>query len=147
MVRDRSDHQDAVRITTAAESRNADIALRQRRYVLSMSLRSLCFVGAIIASLAGIAPTKHTDRRLMEHVHAGASRCRRWALSRGGDRSRVLMIAPIPGPCSHSTSAPLGPRLRGMSNRTYRVTEIVGTSPGKGIEEAISNSIEGPPRP
>lgn len=28
-----------------------------------------------------------------------------------------------------------------MSNRTYRVTEIVGTSP-TGIDEAISNGIE-----
>lgn len=54
MARQRSDQQDAVRITTAAESRNADIAVRQRRYLLSMSLRTLCFVGAIIASLAGI---------------------------------------------------------------------------------------------
>jgi hypothetical protein len=54
MARKRSDDDDAVRITTAASSRNADIAVRQRRYLLSMSLRSLCFVGAIIASLAGI---------------------------------------------------------------------------------------------
>lgn len=28
-----------------------------------------------------------------------------------------------------------------MSNRTYRVTEIVGTSP-EGIEQAISNGVE-----
>jgi len=28
-----------------------------------------------------------------------------------------------------------------MSNRTYRVTEIVGTSPN-GVDEAISNGIE-----
>jgi hypothetical protein len=54
MARERSDHQAAVRITTAAESRNADIAARQRRYVVSMSIRTLCFVGAIFASLAGI---------------------------------------------------------------------------------------------
>ena len=54
MARERSDRQDAVRITTAAESRNADIAARQRRYLLSMGLRTLCFVGAIVASLAGI---------------------------------------------------------------------------------------------
>jgi hypothetical protein len=54
MARERSDQHDAVRITTAAESRNADIAIRQRRYLLSMSLRTLCFVGAIIASLAGV---------------------------------------------------------------------------------------------
>jgi hypothetical protein len=54
MARERSDQQDAVRITTAATSRNADIAARQKRYLLSMSLRTICFVGAIIASLAGI---------------------------------------------------------------------------------------------
>jgi hypothetical protein len=39
---------DAVRITTASASAQADIARRQRRYVLSMSLRTLCFVGAIL---------------------------------------------------------------------------------------------------
>ena len=39
----------AVRITTAATSRDDDIARRQRRYVLSMGLRTVCFVGAIIA--------------------------------------------------------------------------------------------------
>jgi hypothetical protein len=44
MARDTS----AVRITTAATSREADIARRQRRYVFSMSLRTVCFVGAIL---------------------------------------------------------------------------------------------------
>lgn len=53
MARDRTRTDDAVRITTAAESRNADIAVRQKRYLLSMSLRSLCFVGAVVAGLAG----------------------------------------------------------------------------------------------
>ncbi len=43
-------HDDAaaVRITTAAESREADISARQRRYVISMGFRTLCFVGAIL---------------------------------------------------------------------------------------------------
>jgi hypothetical protein len=54
MARDRSRSQEAVRITTAATNRHADIAARQRRYLLSMSLRSLCFVGAIVAALAGV---------------------------------------------------------------------------------------------
>ncbi|WP_295657689.1 DUF3099 domain-containing protein [uncultured Nocardioides sp.] len=42
-------HDDgaAVRITTAAESRDADISARQRRYVISMTIRTLCFVGAV----------------------------------------------------------------------------------------------------
>ena len=46
--------EDAVRITNAPLNRRDDIAARQRRYLLSMSLRTICFVGAIIASLAGI---------------------------------------------------------------------------------------------
>lgn len=43
-----------MRITTVGTSRGQDIAVRQRRYLLSMSLRSLCFVGAVIAGLAGV---------------------------------------------------------------------------------------------
>jgi hypothetical protein len=55
MARDvRRQREEAVRITTAASSRDADIAIRQRRYLLSMSLRSLCFVGAIVAALAHV---------------------------------------------------------------------------------------------
>jgi hypothetical protein len=54
MARERSDRQDAVRITTAGTNRSADIATRQKRYLLSMSLRTVCFVGAIVASLLGI---------------------------------------------------------------------------------------------
>ena len=50
----RQDTEDVVRITTAAGSRADDISARQRRYLLSMSLRTLCFVGAIIASLTGV---------------------------------------------------------------------------------------------
>lgn len=39
---------DAVRITTASTSPQADISARQRRYVISMTIRTLCFVGAIV---------------------------------------------------------------------------------------------------
>lgn len=42
------DRGDAVRITTAAPSRDVDIRARQRRYLWSMSLRTVCFVGAIL---------------------------------------------------------------------------------------------------
>ncbi len=45
---------DAVRITTAAASPGDDLRARQRRYLLSMSLRTICFVGAIVAALNGI---------------------------------------------------------------------------------------------
>jgi uncharacterized membrane protein YfcA len=55
MARDlRRKHGEAVRITTASSSRQDDIAARQRRYVLSMGIRTVCFVAAIVAALAGI---------------------------------------------------------------------------------------------
>lgn len=37
------------RITTAAESPTKDIDQRQRRYMISMTIRTLCFVGAVLA--------------------------------------------------------------------------------------------------
>ena len=48
MARDQHADRDAVRITTASASRNADISARQRRYVISMAIRTVCFVGAIV---------------------------------------------------------------------------------------------------
>lgn len=52
MAREKRD--EAVRITTAAANRADDIQARQKRYLLSMSLRTICFVGAILASLNGV---------------------------------------------------------------------------------------------
>jgi hypothetical protein len=40
---------NAIRITTAAADRGKDTSVRQRRYLISMVLRSACFVGAIVA--------------------------------------------------------------------------------------------------
>ena len=42
---------DAVRITTASASRAEDIAARQKRYVLAMGFRTVCFVGAIFVTI------------------------------------------------------------------------------------------------
>ncbi|MFC6152518.1 DUF3099 domain-containing protein [Nocardioides yefusunii] len=39
-------HDDVVRITTAAPDPEADLSSRQRRYVISMSIRLVCFLGA-----------------------------------------------------------------------------------------------------
>ncbi len=39
---------DTVRITTATRPRSQDIAARQRRYLFSMSIRTVCFVLAIV---------------------------------------------------------------------------------------------------
>ncbi len=47
-------HEEAVRITTAPASRADDIAARQKRYLVSMGIRSACFIGAVVAGMAGI---------------------------------------------------------------------------------------------
>ncbi|CAN5428652.1 hypothetical protein BH09ACT12_BH09ACT12_01970 [soil metagenome] len=54
MARNDDRSGEAIRITTAAANRADDIRARQKRYLMSMSLRTICFVGAILASLAGI---------------------------------------------------------------------------------------------
>jgi hypothetical protein len=40
---------DAVRITTAARSHRDDIGMRQRRYLISMGIRTACFVLAVVS--------------------------------------------------------------------------------------------------
>ncbi|MEZ0580610.1 DUF3099 domain-containing protein [Nocardioides sp. MH1] len=43
-----------IRITTAGSTAQADLARRQRRYIISMSIRTVCFIGAAIAGMAGL---------------------------------------------------------------------------------------------
>jgi hypothetical protein len=40
---------DAIRITSATRGRSADIGARQRRYIISMSIRTVCFILAIVS--------------------------------------------------------------------------------------------------
>lgn len=40
---------EPVRITTATRSHNEDIAYRQKRYLISMGIRTACFVAAIFS--------------------------------------------------------------------------------------------------
>lgn len=48
-MRNKRDTRDEpVRITTATRPRSQDIAARQRRYLFSMSIRTICFVLAIL---------------------------------------------------------------------------------------------------
>ena len=47
-ARDQRRAPDAVRITTAARSRREEIAARQRRYLISMGIRTLCVIGAVV---------------------------------------------------------------------------------------------------
>ena len=39
---------EPVRITTARTSAGEDFSRRQRRYLISMAVRSVCFVGAVV---------------------------------------------------------------------------------------------------
>ena len=48
MPKDHARSERPVRITTAAASREDDIRHRQRRYVISMGIRTVCFVAAVI---------------------------------------------------------------------------------------------------
>jgi hypothetical protein len=48
MAKDQARSERPVRITTAAASRDDDIRMRQRRYVISMGIRTACFVAAVI---------------------------------------------------------------------------------------------------
>jgi len=48
MTRHQQADRDAIRITTASASREQDISARQRRYVISMGIRTVCFVAAIL---------------------------------------------------------------------------------------------------
>lgn len=42
---------DAIRITTATTSRADDINARQRRYLISMGIRTACFIAAVVVAV------------------------------------------------------------------------------------------------
>lgn len=46
--------QDVVRITAAPVTLAEDVADRQRRYLLSMAVRTICFVGAVVCYTNGL---------------------------------------------------------------------------------------------
>lgn len=50
----RSREPEPIRITTVGAGRNADIAARQRRYLISMGIRTICFAGAAGSAIAGL---------------------------------------------------------------------------------------------
>jgi hypothetical protein len=52
--RKREGHDDVVRITDAPVNLSQDVADRQRRYLFSMAIRTLCFVGAVISYTNGL---------------------------------------------------------------------------------------------
>jgi hypothetical protein len=44
---------DVYTVTDAPRPMSEDIGYRQRRYLISMGIRTLCFVGAVVAAVAG----------------------------------------------------------------------------------------------
>jgi hypothetical protein len=98
MARERSREPEAVRITSASASRHDDIAARQKRYLFSMGIRTVCFIGAIIASLAGIHwlwPILIVAALLLPYVavvmaNAGSSKSDGFALVNGPSDAKEL---------------------------------------------------------
>ena len=45
---------DVVRITAAPVNVSEDVADRQRRYLISMAVRTICFVGAVVSYTNGL---------------------------------------------------------------------------------------------
>lgn len=94
---------DAIRITTAGDSPQADLARRQRKYAIAMTIRTFCFIGAVIAGVAGVDwlwPILIVGAVFLPYVavvlaNAGDSRSTELPLTGGGDAQRQL------GPGTH----------------------------------------------
>lgn len=56
MARSRHGADDPIRITTASAGVGADIAARQKRYVLTMGVRTLCFVAVALLAMTHAGP-------------------------------------------------------------------------------------------
>lgn len=96
--RGRSHEPEAIRITTAGNSPEADIARRQRKYVIAMTIRTLCFVGAAITGAAGLHwvwPFLILASLFLPYIavvmaNANYSRSSELPLTGGGDAQRQL---------------------------------------------------------
>jgi hypothetical protein len=85
----------AVRITTANASRAADIAARQRRYLLAMGFRTVCFVAAIFVTLTWARVVLIIAALVLPYVavvmaNAGSSKSDGFALVNGPSDAREL---------------------------------------------------------
>ena len=93
-----SRHPDAIRITTAGSDPQADLARRQRKYVIAMSIRTLCFVGAAITGAMGLHwvwPFLIAGAVILPYVavvmaNANDSRTTELPLTGGGEAQRIL---------------------------------------------------------
>jgi Protein of unknown function (DUF3099) len=103
MARDVRRHRDeAVRITTAAPSREEDISGRQRRYVMSMGVRTVCFVAAVLVGAGWLRWVLVAAALLLPYVavvmaNAGGSRSDGFELQDGQYDRPELGAGPDPG--------------------------------------------------
>jgi len=86
---------DAVRITTASTSAAEDIAARQKRYVLAMSFRTVCFVAAIFVTITWARVVLIVAALVLPYVavvmaNAGASKSDGFALVNGDSGAKEL---------------------------------------------------------
>ena len=56
MARTRRGEPAPIRITTASSSAEADIAARQRRYLIAMGVRTLCFLAVAVIAVTHAGP-------------------------------------------------------------------------------------------
>lgn len=89
---------EPIRITTAGSDPQADLARRQRKYVIAMTVRTLCFVGAAITGAMGLTwvwPFLIAGAVILPYVavvmaNANDSRSTDLPLTGGGEAQRLL---------------------------------------------------------
>ena len=117
-LRDRHHPTEAVRITTAPRSRADDIASRQKRYIYSMGLRTVCFVGAVVVGSGWLMWAFLIGAIFLPYVavvmaNAGPGRTSDAALRQVGGVGRELPqsapgrpVAPVADPVTGRTTGP-----------------------------------------
>ena len=101
MAREHHGDRDAVRITTASASRKDEIAGRQRRYVISMAIRTFCFVAAVLVGAGWLRWVLVAAALLLPYVavvmaNATHSKSDDFALRPGGVAHPELPPRPAP---------------------------------------------------
>ena len=93
---------DAVRITTASTSADVDIAARQKRYLIAMGFRTLCFVAAVFVTVTWLRVVLVIAALVLPYVavvmaNAGASKSDGFALVDGPSGAKELPGGPGSG--------------------------------------------------
>ena len=56
MARTKRGSEAPIRITTASAGAGADISARQKRYIVTMGIRTLCFVAVAVLAISHVGP-------------------------------------------------------------------------------------------